>query len=93
LNVGDPCLWAGKKILFVVPRISMGCESESGFNYKLVCEPVLAGFCVLTRLSARILMTYQFVIDSFYNWLIGIEFLKSNNLLGRPNYHLDKYQS
>jgi len=24
---------------------------------------------------------------------IGNEFSKSNNLLGRPNYHLDKYQS
>lgn len=82
-----------RKFFFVVPRISFGCKSESGFNYKLVCEPVLAGSWVLTRLSARILMTYQFVIDSFYNWLIGIEFLKSNNLLLRPNYHLDKYQS
>ncbi len=71
----------------------MGCKSEPGFNYKLVCESVVAGFWVLTRLSAQILMTCQFVIDSFYNWLIGIEFLKSNDLLGRPNYHLDKYQS
>jgi hypothetical protein len=49
----------------------MGCKSEPGFNYKLVCEPVLAGYWVLTQLSARILITYQFVIDSFYNWLIS----------------------
>jgi hypothetical protein len=71
----------------------MGCKSESGFNYKLVCEPVFGWFLGFDSVISSDIMTYQFVIDSFYNWLIGFEFSKSNNLLGRPNYHLDKYHS